>query len=133
MRRIFRAPLKIKKRSMNVSRRTVPSARQQLLFDVLALHHATADISHDAVRLLVALINLAAVSEGTSIPVVLGKLRPGREIPQRIEKLAACFAELRLRGLVRPVEGDVYEIAPTLWKVGTYRAGGRWFAATNGK
>lgn len=116
---------------MSFKPRTIQGTRHQVLFDLLAFHHATAGVSNEAVKLLVALINLAAKSGRTSLPIVLAKLREDLEMPQRFEKLAARFAELRLRGLVRPIEGDLCEVAPELWKVGSYEAGGRWFPASN--
>jgi hypothetical protein len=90
-----------------------------LLLDFPQWQAATEGISVGAKGLLIRLIVRAADAGCCAIPV-----RDANNPDLRFQDrgtFKARFAELRLRGLIYEVEPGVYEIAPTLWKLGLHR------------
>ena len=84
--------------------------RQEWLF-------ATHGLSFGAKGLLVALIEMAVVSETFETEITIGSVAPHMKSDAERETFAAWLAELRLRRLLRHVGEDKFRIAPGLWKV----------------
>lgn len=88
---------------------------------------ATRDVSLEAGGLLALLIRQAATAGRPEIAVSLGNVAAELRSARDRAAFPSMMAELRLKGLVRPVRPGVFAIAAGLWKVGAWDPGDKDF------
>jgi hypothetical protein len=79
--------------------------------------YATDGLSLGAKGLLVTLIEVAAASGASEIPITVDAVAPHLTTAGQRATFSASLAELRLRRLVHQMTGDVFQVAPGLWEV----------------